>query len=66
MNGYTTKYYKYKNTSGKINLSPVIAKIIGWKHGDKIEIKIKTIDDKQGLLIFKKEKKKIDMNKFNY
>ena len=55
MNGYTTKYYKYKNTSGKINISPVIAKLLEWKHGDEIKIKVKTIDGSQGLFLFKRE-----------
>lgn len=58
MNGYTTKYYKYKNTSGKINISPVIAKLLNWEHGDKIKIIVKTIDGSQGLFLFKKEEKK--------
>ncbi|MFW9973224.1 MAG: hypothetical protein ACFFDF_23775 [Candidatus Odinarchaeota archaeon] len=55
MNGYTTKYYKYKNTSGKINISPVIAKLLAWNHGDEIKIVVKTIEGKQGLFLFKKE-----------
>lgn len=53
MDGYITKYYKYKNTSGKINISPVIAKLLDWVHGDEIKIIIKTIEGKQGLFLSK-------------
>jgi formylmethanofuran dehydrogenase subunit D len=55
MNGETTKYYKYKNTSGKLNLSPSTAKTLNWEHGDEIRYVVKTIEGQIGLFFFKKE-----------
>lgn len=55
MNGENTKYYKYKNTSGKLNISPSVANILNWKHNDKINYVVKTVEGQIGLFFFKKE-----------
>jgi len=57
MNGETTKYYKYKNTSGKLNVTPSAAKILNWEHGDEINYIVKDFNGQLGLFFFKKGKK---------
>ena len=56
MNREKTKYYKYKNTSGRITISDSIAGALNWNHLDELTIKIKTINGCIGVFIIKEEK----------
>ncbi|KKN61156.1 hypothetical protein LCGC14_0524510 [marine sediment metagenome] len=58
MNGETTKYYVYETTSGRINIPKNVAKMLNWDHKDDIGVILKTIDGKQGLFLWKREKTK--------
>ncbi len=58
MNGKTSKYYHYEKTgSGRITIPISLAKGLGWKHKDDIEIVIKNLNGNLGLFLYKKEKK---------
>lgn len=58
MNGETTKYYVYAKTSGRINIPKNVARMLNWDALDEIGIVVKTIDGKQGLFLWKREKEK--------
>ena len=56
MNGETTKFYKFENTSsGRVTIPISLHKALNWGHKDDINIVIKTIDGQTGLFLFKKE-----------
>ncbi|MFX1256507.1 MAG: hypothetical protein ACFFAN_01505 [Promethearchaeota archaeon] len=57
MNGEITRYYKYKGTSGRVNVPPSVAKTLSWNHKDEIRMIFKTIDGQEGLFLFKKEER---------
>ena len=56
MNGDPTKYYKYENTSGKVNISNKVANTLNWSHKDEVRMVVKVIEGQIGLFIFKEEK----------
>ncbi|KKN07594.1 hypothetical protein LCGC14_1065400 [marine sediment metagenome] len=56
MNGETVKYHKYEGSSGKISIPTSIAKSLNWDHKNEIGMIIRTIDGKQGLFLWKREK----------
>lgn len=53
MNGKTSKFYKFKNTSGRVNIPISITESLNWNHKDEIKIIVQNIDGKIGLFIFK-------------
>ena len=55
MNGETTKYYKYKNSSGKASIPLAMAKGLNWKHLDELNIVFDVRNGQKGLFLFKKE-----------
>jgi len=61
MNGKTAKYYKYKNTSGRIIISKNIADLLGWNHLEELNITLETINEKTGLFITN-EKRVLEKN----
>ena len=50
----TVKFYKYKNTSGRIILSKKITDLLKWHHLDEITIELKSIKGGLGLCLYKK------------
>ena len=54
--------YLYKNTSGRLNISPSTAKTLNWEHGDEINYLVKEFNGKLGLFFFKKEEEKSYLN----
>jgi hypothetical protein len=58
MNGKKIKYYKYKNTSGRLNLPADIGELLDFHHKEKLNASIQIINGKTGLFITKENKKK--------
>jgi len=54
MDGKISKFYKYENTSGRINIPSSIADILNWSHNDEVNMVLKNIDGQIGLFLFKK------------
>ena len=58
MNGETVKYHYYDSNKRSFITVPVtMARGLSWKHGDEIGIINMNRDGKDGLFLFKKEKK---------
>jgi bifunctional DNA-binding transcriptional regulator/antitoxin component of YhaV-PrlF toxin-antitoxin module len=58
MNGKKeVKYYKYPNTSGRVNIPADIGEILNWRSKDSLKVMVKTIDGHTGLFIYKDEEK---------
>ncbi|MBN1800695.1 MAG: hypothetical protein JW891_04270 [Candidatus Lokiarchaeota archaeon] len=55
MNGETTKFYTYQNTSGRVNIPLSVAKVLNWNHKDELGIVLKTIEGQTGLFLYKKD-----------
>ena len=59
MNGYTSKYLYYESNKNSIITIPrpiIEANNLNWGHKEDIGIIVKTIDGKQGLFLWKREK----------
>lgn len=55
MNGKKIKFYKYKNTSGRLNIPADIGELLDFKHKEKLNASIQNINGKTGLFITKTE-----------
>lgn len=59
MNGYTVNYLYYEESKRSIITIPraiIEAGNLSWSHKDDIGIIIKTVDGKEGLFLWKREK----------
>jgi len=53
--GKEVRFYKYPNTSGRINIPGDLGKALKWKHKEILRASFETIDGKKGLFIHKEE-----------
>jgi hypothetical protein len=54
----TLRYYKYPNTSGRLNIPADIGDFMDWDHKEFLEVSIESIDGDVGLFIKKSNKKR--------
>jgi bifunctional DNA-binding transcriptional regulator/antitoxin component of YhaV-PrlF toxin-antitoxin module len=58
MSENTVKFYKYKNTSGRIILPKKITDVLNWAHLDEIRYSLEPNDDQIKLCLYKKGENK--------